>query len=60
MATSPTPYNGTDRSLKAYVRYDGNNIIVPSSLVKRRSMPKNGHWVEIPISVCCSTTNTPT
>lgn len=59
MAQAHPQYKGNDKTLRAYVRYDGNNQIVASSVVLRRSMPKVGKWVEIPISTCCSNTTTP-
>ena len=62
MAVAPSNYNGTDRRLKDYIRIDGNNRVIPGSNVKRRSMPKNGTWIEITSGLCCnpSTTVTPT
>jgi hypothetical protein len=42
-----------NNKLKAFVRYDGNNNIVPGSLILRLSKPKDGKWEEIPTSLCC-------
>jgi hypothetical protein len=41
--------------LKAFVRLDANERVVPSSLVLRKSKPKNGKWFEIPQNGCCGT-----
>lgn len=48
------------KDLKGYVRVDGNQRIVPGSLVLRRSMPKVGKWIEIPAYECCNPTTTTT
>lgn len=40
-------------SLKAFVRKDANERVVPGSLVLRKSKPKNGKWFEIPQNQCC-------
>lgn len=40
-------------NLKAFVRIDANKRVVPSSLVIRKSMPKNGRWIEIDANTCC-------
>ena len=48
----------TSNRLKAWVRYDGQNKIVPSSLILRAKKPKVGTWVEIPTDLCCTTTTT--
>ena len=47
-----------DKKLKAYVRLDGQERVVSSSLIWRRKMPKVGKWVEIPGSECCNPTTT--
>jgi hypothetical protein len=39
--------------LKAFVRMDANERVVPGSLVLRKSKPKNGKWFEIPQNKCC-------
>lgn len=39
--------------LKAFIRLDGQNRVVAGSLIYRKSMPKNGKWVEIPTGKCC-------
>jgi hypothetical protein len=44
--------------LKAFVRLDANERVVPSSLVLRKSKPKNGKWFEIPQNACCGTGGT--
>ena len=41
------------RDLKAYVRYDGNQRVIPGSLVLRRAKPKVGNWKEIQTYECC-------
>jgi len=46
------------RDLKAYVRYDARGVIIPGSLVLRRTKPRNGNWKEIPAYECCSPTTT--
>lgn len=51
------------RNLKAYVRIDGSGRIVPSTLILRKNMPKNGKWKEVEAYECCnyvSTTSTTT
>lgn len=48
------------KDLKAYVRYDGSGRVVPSSLVLRKTMPKNGKWVEVAAYECCNPTTTTT
>ena len=39
--------------LKAFVRYDGTNRIVPGGPILQRSKPKNGVWEEIGVNDCC-------
>ena len=46
------------RDLHAYVRYDGRGVIIASSLIFRKKMPKVGKWVEIPGYECCNYTTT--
>ena len=41
------------RDLKAYVRFDGNQRVIPGSLVLRRNKPKVGNWKEIQTYECC-------
>lgn len=41
------------RDLRAFVRYDGNQRVIPGSLVLRRSKPKVGDWKEIQTYECC-------
>lgn len=48
------------RDLKAYVRYDGTNRIIPGSLILSRVKPKVGNWVEIDAYECCNYTTTTT
>lgn len=44
----------SDNKLKAYVRYDGQNKIVPGSLILRQYKPTTGKFVEIiPVDLCC-------
>lgn len=43
-----------DNKLKAYVRYDGQNKLVASSLILQRFKPKVGDWVEVNESLCCN------
>jgi hypothetical protein len=43
------------RDLRAFVRYDGNQRVIPGSLVLRRSKPKVGNWKEIQTYECCDT-----
>lgn len=42
------------RSLKAYVRYDGNGRIIPGSLILNRFKPQVGDWQETPAYECCN------
>ena len=52
--------NRTDKSLRNYIRFDGNGKIVSGSLISRRTKPK-GNWVEVSSGLCCTeTTQTPT
>jgi hypothetical protein len=48
------------RLLKAYIRLDGSHRAVQSSLIKRKSMPKVGRWIEVDAYECCNNTTTPT
>jgi hypothetical protein len=43
----------TSKKLKAWVRYDGQNKIVPSSLILQANKPKVGTWKEISTDLCC-------
>ena len=42
------------KDLKAYVRYDGNGRLVPSSNILQRKMPKVGKWEQIDAWECCN------
>ena len=42
-----------DRSLRAYVRFDGSGRVVPASLILRKKKPKVGIWQEIVGYQCC-------
>jgi uncharacterized protein (TIGR02145 family) len=46
--------------LKAFVRFDSDNLIVPSSLILQRYKPTVGKWEEIDINQCCNLTTTTT
>jgi hypothetical protein len=48
------------RLLKAYIRLDGSHRAVQSSLIRRKSMPKVGRWIEVDAYECCNNTTTPT
>lgn len=48
------------RPLKAWVRYDGSQRVVPGSLILRKNKPKVGKWVEIQAYECCNETTTTT
>ena len=43
-----------NNKLKAWVRYDGQKKIVPSSLILQVNKPKVGTWEEVPTSLCCN------
>ena len=43
----------SNNNLKAWVRYDGQNKIVPSSLILQAKKPKVGTWKEISTDLCC-------
>ena len=43
-----------NRSLKAYVRFDGNGRIIPGSLILNRFKPAVGNWQETPAYECCN------
>lgn len=50
-----------DKNLKVYGRLDGSNVLIPGSVRWGRTMPKNGHWVELtPVDYCCGSTTTTT
>jgi hypothetical protein len=42
------------RILKAFVRLDYSNRVVPTSLILRKNKPKVGRWVEVPAWECCN------
>jgi hypothetical protein len=44
----------TNRSLKAYVRYDGTGRVIAGSLILQRFKPKVGNWKEINAYLCCN------
>ena len=50
----------TNKKLKAYVRLDGQNRVVSSSLIYRLNKPKVGNWMEIVSDVCCTPSTTTT
>ena len=62
MATAPVTTTGKDKTLRTWARYDGRGVLIPGTLIKRRTQPKNGNWVEIASTLCCvpTTTMTPT
>ena len=41
------------KDLKQFVRYDGNNRIVPGSNQLLRKIPKDGNWRQIRAYECC-------
>lgn len=43
----------TSKKLRAWVRYDGQKKIVPSSLILQANKPKVGTWKEISTDLCC-------
>lgn len=45
-------------NLKAFVRIDGKNNVVASSLILRKKRPTVGRWQEIEVNQCCTTTTT--
>jgi len=49
------------RSLKLWMRYDGNGKLISGSAVWRLKSPKNGRWVQITQAYeCCNFTTTTT
>jgi hypothetical protein len=48
------------RTLKSFVRLDGQLRVVAGSLIFRRNMPKVGRWQEVIANVCCNYTTTTT
>jgi len=42
-----------DKKLKAFVRYDGSERIVPGSLILRKNKPKVGNWKQVSSNYCC-------
>ena len=49
-----------NKTLKAFVRLDGQNRVIASSLILRKNKPKVGRWREIVVNECCTTTTTTT
>lgn len=46
--------NNQRKGLKAWVRFDGNNNAVASSLIFQKSKPKVGNWKEyMDVNLCC-------
>ena len=43
-----------NNKLKAFVRFDGNGRIIPSSLIVQAFKPKVGNWQEIDANECCN------
>ena len=43
-----------NRTLKAYVRFDGTGRIVAGSLILAKNKPKVGNWKEITAYECCN------
>ena len=50
----------SNKTLKAFVRLDGQNRVISSSLILRKNKPKVGRWREIVVNECCTTTTTTT
>ena len=50
----------SNNKLKAFVRLDGQNRVISSSVVYRQNKPKVGRWREIVVNECCTTTSTTT
>ena len=48
------------RSLRGFIRIDGQNRKVAGSLIMRRKMPKVGKWIEVEPYLCCTTTTSTT
>lgn len=40
--------------MKAWVRYDGSNQLVPGGPLLSKNKPKVGNWQEIPAYLCCN------
>jgi len=49
-----------NRSLKAFVRYDGTGRVIAGSLILQANKPKVGNWQEIDAYECCNPTTTTT
>lgn len=46
---------------KVYARIDKDGRIIPSTLVRRKKVPKTGRWVEVgDANACCPSTSTTT
>lgn len=45
-----------NKKLKAFVRLDANQRVIPSTLVMRKKKPSIGRWLEITADTCCTTT----
>jgi len=50
----------SNKTLKAFVRLDGQNRVIASSLILRKNKPKVGRWREIVANECCITSTTST
>ena len=46
----------SNKTLKAFVRLDGQNRVIASSRILRKNKPKVGRWREIVVNECCTTT----
>lgn len=49
-----------NKNLKAYVRLDARNVIIPGSVQFRTKMPKNGKWKQLVMDYCCDPLTTTT
>jgi len=54
--TTAIPRKSGKKDMKAFVRYDGRGVAVPSSLILTRKMPKVGKWIEVDAYKCCQPT----
>lgn len=49
-----------DKNMRYFYRISGKGEPVAGSLIKRRSKPKNGRWLEVARNICCLPTTTTT
>lgn len=49
----PVIVTSAKSKLKAWVRLDAGQNVIPGSLITRAKHPKVGKWIQIPYLLCC-------